>query len=86
MARADAECGYTPRELSRYLRTRVNTVRRWILTGELSAINTSTRHGKARYVILPEHVAEFCRRRAAFPTPRRVRRTKRISTVDYYPE
>jgi excisionase family DNA binding protein len=79
--------GYTPNELARLLRVSADRVRRWITNGELTALNTApSRCGRPRYVILPHHLAEFERRRAAAalkPAPWRRRRT---TEVDYFPD
>jgi excisionase family DNA binding protein len=85
---AQAPRGHTPAELARLLRVSPDRVRAWIKSGELGAIDTAThRCGKPRYVILPHHLAEFERRRAAAtpagkPAPRR----RRLVAVDYYPD
>ena len=80
--------GMTPRETARYLRVGIDRVRGWISCGELTALDVSDRRtGPRRYVVLPEHLEAFARRRAAVttpaPTPRRKRRT---AAVDYYPD
>jgi excisionase family DNA binding protein len=81
-----AERGYTPRELARLLRVSPDRVRSWIAAGELGAIDTARhRCSKPRYVILPQHVEEFLRRRSASPAPK-PRRRKRTCAVDYYPD
>ncbi len=80
--------GMTPRELARLLRVSPDRVRGWIVAGELGAIDTARRRcGRPRYVILPEHLAEFVRRRHAAPPrtlPRRRRRQRGV--IDYYPD
>jgi len=81
--------GLTPNELARLLRVSPDRVRAWIKSGELDAIDTSPRRcGRPRYVILPSHLAEFTRRRAAAtpaarPAPRQRKQTMQ---VDYYPD
>jgi hypothetical protein len=81
-----AERGYTPRELARLLRVSPDRVRGWIMAGELQALDTSRhRCGRPRYVVLPQHLAEFVRRRQAGPAPAPPRRRKRTQEVDYYP-
>jgi hypothetical protein len=68
------------------LRVRPGRILSWIRSGQLGAIDTGSQPSKHRYVIMPWHVAEFCRRHAAGPAPRFARRTKRIPQVDYYSE
>jgi excisionase family DNA binding protein len=80
--------GYTPAELARLLRVSPDRVRAWIVAGELGAIDTARhRCGRPRYVILPQHLADFVRRRtaAAAPTQPEPRR-RRPAIVDYYPD
>jgi hypothetical protein len=83
-----AQRGHTPSELARLLRVSPDRVRSWIVAGELGAIDTARRRcGRPRYVILPEHLAEFVRRRNATPpraAPRRRRRQR--GAIDYYPD
>lgn len=81
--------GQTPAEVARYLRVNGDRVRGWIKTGELKAINTA-KHlcGRPRYIVLPEHLAEFVGRRqaatpAAKPAPRRRRPPDEI---DFFPD
>jgi excisionase family DNA binding protein len=79
-------CGYTTRELARLLRVSPDRIRCWIQAGELGAIDTARhRCGRPRYVILPHHLDEFQRRRAAY-TPAAPKRRPRRSTgaIDYY--
>jgi hypothetical protein len=79
--------GQTPREVARFLRVNAERVRAWILAGELGAIDTARhRCGKPRYVILPQHLAEFVRRRAAASQPKPAPRRKRQQTMDFYPD
>jgi hypothetical protein len=79
--------GYTPNELAHVLRVSPDRIRGWIAAGELGAINLARhRCGKPRYVILPQHLAEFERRRAAAPPPKPAMRIKRTDIVDYYPD
>lgn len=80
--------GYTPREVARVLRVSPDRVRAWILSGELGAINTAGRRcGKPRYVVLPQHLAEFARARSAGPTAKPAPRRRRpAGHIDYYPD
>jgi hypothetical protein len=57
--------GLTVKDVARRYRVSPDKVRLWIARGELVAINTTaTLCGKPRWVILPEALAEFERRRA----------------------
>jgi excisionase family DNA binding protein len=85
---ANADCGLTPREVAKFLRVSPDRVRQWIQVGELRALNTATsRIGKPRFIILPEHLREFQRRREVSPPPKPVPRTKRrAGVIDFYPD
>lgn len=78
----------TPAELGRYLRVSPDFVRGEIRAGRLKALDTSRqRCRRPRYIILPHHLAEWERSRAALPTeqpapPRR----KRTTVKDFYPD
>jgi hypothetical protein len=83
------DCGLTPNEFARVVRMSPDRVRDMIRSGELGAIDTSRhRCGRPRYVILPQHVAEWeQRRRAATPeAPKPPRKRKQTGFVDYYPD
>ena len=72
--------------LGRY-RVGEDKVRGWITRGELRAINTSAvLCGKRRWVIPPEALAEFEKRRAGGPPPAPARRHRRQAQVDFYPD
>jgi hypothetical protein len=80
--------GFTVADVARRYRVSPDKVRAWIRGGELLAINTgSVMCGKPRFVVLPQHLAEFERRRAGGPpaTPPR-RRRRRAQEVDFYPD
>jgi hypothetical protein len=86
-ALANRPRGWTPRELARLLRVRVERVRGWIQDGSLKAINTAAaKCGKPRYVVLPHHLAEFERQHAAAAPKEGPRRRRRKATKDYYPD
>ena len=79
--------GLTTYDVARCFRVGTDTVRGWIQRGELRAINTAKiKCGKPRWVVTPEALAEFERRRqggpAEKPKPRRKRRTE---LIDFYP-
>jgi hypothetical protein len=79
--------GLTPREAGRLLRISPDRVRAMIRRGELGAIDTAPhRCGRARFIILPSHLAEWERSRRAGPPPPTPRRRRRAAApVDYYP-
>lgn len=80
-------CGLTVREVARRYRVSEDKVRAWIRSGELRAINTAAvACGKSRWVIPPEALPEFERRRAAGPThPAPRRRQRQQGAIDFYP-
>lgn len=78
--------GVQPREVARLFRVSAGKVRGWIARGELAAVNTAAACAKPRWVVLPQHLAEFERRRAAGPAPKPPRRKKRTCALDYYPD
>jgi hypothetical protein len=79
--------GLTVREFARLWRVGTDKVRGWIRSRKLGAINTSEAEcGKPRFVILPEHIAEFTKRREVAPPRKLARRRKRTALVDYYPD
>lgn len=80
--------GFTVSDVARRLRVGTDKIRLWIDRGELKAINTATvQCGRPRWVVTPDALVEFERRRAGgtTPIPRRKRR-KSAGTVDYYPD
>lgn len=79
--------GPTVREFARLYRVGEDKVRGWIAHNELRAINTAaTLCGRPRWVIPPDALAEFERRRAGGSAPRPTQRKKRSDLVDYYPD
>jgi transposase len=81
--------GSTVAEVARRYRVSPDKVRAWIKRGELAAINTASRRcGKPRYVVLPDHLAEFERRhRAATPAVKPApRRRRQPVAIDFYPD
>jgi hypothetical protein len=86
----DVRRGQTPAEVGRFLRVNGDRVRDWIRRGEMGALNLAPRRcGRPRYIILPEHLAEFVRRhRAATPAAKSAPRRRRpaVGQVDYFPD
>ncbi|HYT89045.1 MAG TPA: helix-turn-helix domain-containing protein [Gemmataceae bacterium] len=81
------DTGLTVREVAARLRVSPDKVRLWIQKGELVAVNTAAvLCGKPRYVITPEALAAFEKRRTAGPQPKTPRRRKKSQLVDYYPD
>jgi excisionase family DNA binding protein len=76
--------GLTVREIAARYRVGKSKVRSWIRRGLLSAIDTGE-HGKSRYVVMPEALAEFEKIRTAVAPPARPRK-RRTVLVDFYPE
>jgi hypothetical protein len=84
----DHPASLTVPEFARHYRVSEDKVRSWIARGELRAVNTATALcGKPRWVIPPEAVAEFERRRRGGPAPKSPgRRRRRTQEVDFYPD
>jgi hypothetical protein len=79
--------GLTVREVARRCRVGTDKVRAWIAKAELAAVNTATvLCCRPRWVILPDTLAVFERRRAGGPIPKPPRRLKRTNMIDYYPD
>jgi transposase len=78
--------GLTVADLACRYRVSPDKVRTWINRGELRAVNTATALcGRPRWVVSPDALAEFERRRAAGPPPKPPRRPRRPVQIDYYP-
>jgi hypothetical protein len=79
--------GATPEDLAPRYRVSADKVRAWIKAGKLKAVNTAdAKVGKPRYVVLPEHLAEFERARSAAPTPKPPRRKRQSGAKDFFPD
>jgi hypothetical protein len=80
--------GFTVRDVARRYRVSPDKVRGWISRGELGAIDTARhRCGRPRFIVLPHHLTDFEKRRAA-ATPQKPaqRRRRRTAAVDYFPD
>jgi hypothetical protein len=79
--------GLTVAEFARRYRIGRDKARAMIARGEVIAINTaSTLCGKPRWVILPDALDAFERRRQGGQVPALPPRRKRTCAVDYYPD
>jgi hypothetical protein len=79
--------GLTVRDVARRLRVGEDKVRLFIKRGELAAVNTAASLcGRPRWVISPDALKAFERRRAAGPPPKTPRRRKQNAMVDFYPD
>jgi hypothetical protein len=79
--------GMTTRELSRSLRVGRDRIRRWIASGQLQAVNLADYpSARPKYVVLPEYLAAFLKRRSASPPPKAPRRKRRPADyIDFFP-
>jgi excisionase family DNA binding protein len=81
------QAGLTVADVARRYRVGEDKIRRWISTGELRATNTATvLCGRPRWVISPDALAEFERRRASGPPPKVSRRPRHAAAIDYFPD
>lgn len=79
--------GLTTSEVARRYRVGEDRVRAWIHSGALGALNTSdVGCARPRYVVLPEHLAQFERARSTAPTPKPTRRPRSPGERDFYPD
>jgi hypothetical protein len=80
--------GYTTADLAARWRIGQGKILAWIRSGGLPAVNVAaTVLGRARFVVLPEAVLEFERRRSTLPPPRQARRKKTTQQIiDFYPD
>ena len=80
--------GLTVADVARRYRVSPDKVRAWIARGELAAVNTAAvLCGKPRWVVTPDALAAFERRRlAGVPAKPARRRSRRPALIDYYPD
>jgi len=79
--------GLTVADVTRRYRVSPDKVRGWISKGELQAVNTaSVICGKPRWIVLPDALAAFEKRRAGGPPPKHPRRRRQPAMVDFYPD
>jgi hypothetical protein len=79
--------GLTVPDVARRYRVGEDKVRALIARGELIAVNAaSALCGRPRWVVLPDALAAFERRRSSAPPPRPARRSRKRYVVDYYPD
>jgi Helix-turn-helix domain len=79
--------GLTVADVAARYRVSPDKVRGWIKRGELRAINTAAvQCGKPRFVIPPEALPEFERRRSAALPPKPARRRRPPEMHDFYPD
>ena len=78
-----ATTGYTVANVAARYRVGLHKVLAWIARGELLAVNVaSTASRRPRWLILPEHLQDFERRRSAQPIARtRRRKSKPDATI-----
>jgi len=81
----DPNAGLTVEDVARRYRVSPDKVRAWIAHGELRGINTATNLcGKPRWVIPPEALAEFEKKRTGGPAPKPQRRRRQPAVIDFY--
>jgi hypothetical protein len=79
--------GLTVSDLARRYRVSPDKVRGWIARGEIRATNTaSVLCGRPRWVVIPDALVAFERRRASDPPPMPKRKRRKTAIVDYYPD
>jgi excisionase family DNA binding protein len=79
--------GLTVRDVARRYRVGEDKVRAWIARGELRAVNTAAMLcGRPRWVVSPDALAEFERRRTGGPPPKLKRARRKTAEIDFYPD
>ncbi len=87
-SRRRSDAGLTVRDVALRYRVGEDKVRGWIRRGELRAVNTAENFcGKPRWVVPPEALIEFEKKRAGGPPPKPPRRRRRTEVeIDFYPD
>lgn len=70
---------YTPKEIAAIYKCKIEKILGWIASGELAAINVASKlnGGKPRWVVTPESLADFERRRTIVVAPKTITRSSR---------
>jgi hypothetical protein len=83
----DPAAGLTVEDVARRYRVSPDKVRAWIGRGELRAVNTSAvLSARPRWVVPPEALAEFERKRTGGPAPKPQRRRRQPAAIDFFPD
>ena len=78
--------GWTPNELAKVLRVSPDKIRSWIKKGELTALNTAGPRERPRFIILPDDLEAFKRRRrVATDAAKPPKRRRPASQIDFFP-
>jgi hypothetical protein len=83
---ATAGRGLTITDVARRYRVRRSKVLGWVRSGQLAAVNTAGALARPRYIVLPESLTTFERRRTATPNKRAPRRRRQRVAIDYFPD
>jgi hypothetical protein len=78
--------GLTISDVAKRFRVRRAKVLAWIRAGELPAVNTADRLRPPRWVVLPEGLATFEKRRTSTPIKPAPRRNRASVVKDYFPD
>jgi hypothetical protein len=83
----DPAAGLTVEDVAKRYRVSPDKVRVWITSGELKGINTATNLcGKPRWVVPPEALAAFEKKRAGGPPPKLPRPRRQPVMIDFFPD
>lgn len=81
--------GLTVPQLAKRYRVSPDKIRNWIRRGELRAVNVASRLcGRPRFVVTPDALADFEKKRAAQSAAPKPARRKRLpkGTIDFFPD